>query len=203
MHHVLERQLKHVFGSIYRHPAGLEEFLKVVSETYEHFDEDRALLERVLELSSKEYRDNNKKLEEAKGNIEKLVEERMQELRSEHAKFLAIINSIPIGMILVDKDNTVTNFNHSAQTILGVKDTASALTFLDVASALSPVCDISKKCYEFREKMVTIDTHDVTFGPKSLRITLVPAASTREIASTGIVILIEDTTKRKILEEHK
>ncbi len=51
MHHILERQLKRVFGSIYKRPPDLEEFLRVISETYEHFDEDRTLLERSLELS--------------------------------------------------------------------------------------------------------------------------------------------------------
>lgn len=60
--------------------------LILVSDTYRHFDEDRALTERSLELSSKELSEKNKKLEEdleelkrSKGHIEELEEAQARE----------------------------------------------------------------------------------------------------------------------------
>ena len=98
MHHILERQLNNVFGSIYKRPLGLDDLLKVVSDTYEHFDEDRILLERSLDLSSKEYFDNQKNLVEAKEHIEKLVQERTRELEKEHAQLVASVDSLSVGL---------------------------------------------------------------------------------------------------------
>lgn len=61
MHKTLKKQIKKFFG------AGpltreLGEFLNEVSRTYRGYDEDRALLERSLEISSKELTAINQRL---------------------------------------------------------------------------------------------------------------------------------------------
>ena len=64
MHSILKRQLR-------RHlhvkqpediPTELEDFVEAVSATYDHFDEDRELLERSIEISSNELQEINKQL---------------------------------------------------------------------------------------------------------------------------------------------
>ncbi|MES3006037.1 MAG: hypothetical protein V4664_03770 [Patescibacteria group bacterium] len=64
MNKVLERQIKKLFGGMENIPKGIDEFLKVISATYDHADEDRLLIERSLEISSKELGDLNKKTQE-------------------------------------------------------------------------------------------------------------------------------------------
>src|SRR4051812_45586833 len=63
MNKVLERQLKRVFGSLESVPKNIEPFLKVVNDTYDHNEEDRAMIERSLDISSKELSELNKRLQ--------------------------------------------------------------------------------------------------------------------------------------------
>ena len=75
-HKTLERQIKKFLGEQVSLSPELMGLLQAVSDTYVHSDEDRALIERSLELSSKELSQNYKTLEE-KGM---LLKERVDEL---------------------------------------------------------------------------------------------------------------------------
>jgi len=88
MHHLLERQLKKFFGDNPVFPPEQKAFFKTVNDTYTGYDQDRVLLERSFELSSKEFVELNNKvtklLEELKiekESVEKKVVERTQELK--------------------------------------------------------------------------------------------------------------------------
>ncbi len=82
MNKVLERQLKKAFGALENVPPTLAAFLKLVSDTYDHAEDDRVLIEHSMELSSKELSELNKKtIEESdklKTNLGEL--ERMNKL---------------------------------------------------------------------------------------------------------------------------
>src|ERR671911_389293 len=54
MHRLLRRQLKKYLGIEGEVPAALQPFVAAVGAPYADFDSDRAMLERSLELSSKE-----------------------------------------------------------------------------------------------------------------------------------------------------
>jgi PAS domain S-box-containing protein len=54
MNKLLLRQTKKSFGDINKVPPALLNFLQVISETYDDFDQDRGLAERSIELSSQE-----------------------------------------------------------------------------------------------------------------------------------------------------
>lgn len=60
MHKLLERQLKHAFGSLEDVPAGLASFLEAVDATYRESDSDRELLERSMDLTSQELLEMNR-----------------------------------------------------------------------------------------------------------------------------------------------
>lgn len=79
MNKVLERQLKKVFQSLENVPPGLESLLKLVSDAYDHAEEDRVLIERSLEISSKELgalnqqtRDEAEKLKVSNNELERM-----------------------------------------------------------------------------------------------------------------------------------
>jgi len=67
MHHLLERQLKKAFKGAFSSSPESETLLKVVSDTYNNYDQDRRLLERSFDLSSKEFT-------ELHGRVLKLLE---------------------------------------------------------------------------------------------------------------------------------
>lgn len=115
MHKVLERQIKKTYGGLDTIPLELRSFLDIIGATYEHFDEDRSLLERSLELSSKELIENNQRL---RIEIEK-VNTQTHRIKEEKVKDEAIITSIGDGLIVTDKDSKILIMNYPAQTMLG------------------------------------------------------------------------------------
>ena len=61
MHSILKRQLRKYLGSE-KAPEKYTELFKAISMTYEGFDKDRDLIERSLEISSKELTEKNERL---------------------------------------------------------------------------------------------------------------------------------------------
>jgi PAS domain S-box-containing protein len=59
MHSLLRRQLKKTFGAAAPSDAALERFFEAVDAAYEQYDEDRRMLERSLDLSSRELLEAN------------------------------------------------------------------------------------------------------------------------------------------------
>jgi two-component system NtrC family sensor kinase len=97
MNKVLERQLKKVFGSLEAVPPGFEALLKTVSDTYDHAEEDRLMIERSLEISSKELGELNKKTKEESDKIKTNLGE------TEHLNTLMIDRELK--MIELKKEN--------------------------------------------------------------------------------------------------
>jgi signal transduction histidine kinase/CheY-like chemotaxis protein len=73
MHRLLRRQLKKYLG-LEEGPAALQPFLAAVDAAYADFDSDRAMLERSLELSSKELSDARDEATEARRRLTDALE---------------------------------------------------------------------------------------------------------------------------------
>ena len=76
---VLQRQLKKLFGAIENIPEDLHAVLRVVSETYDHQDRDRRMLERSIELSSSEMKQLNALLRKESEENSKALFEKLKE----------------------------------------------------------------------------------------------------------------------------
>ena len=117
MHKILDRQIKKFFSNVETLPENEKEFLETISTTYEHFDEDRSLLERSLGLSSKELTEINTKLKEEIGK----VNAQAVKLEENSIKDEAILSSIGDGMIVIDQEGRITVMNNQAEFMLGWK----------------------------------------------------------------------------------
>jgi len=80
MHRLLKRQLKRHLGIDGEVPENLRAFLDAVDETYRHYDDDRDLLERSMELSSMELMQANADLRSVLDDLENRVRERTADL---------------------------------------------------------------------------------------------------------------------------
>lgn len=132
MHRVLERQIRRFIGDA-PIPPMWQEMLQAVSETYAHSDEDRALLDRSLELSSQEFLENSRQLREAKEKTEEIVKERTRELKhamgdlqvqkerleESKAKDEAMLLSIGDGLIATDKEGVIVMVNGAFERLMG------------------------------------------------------------------------------------
>jgi PAS domain S-box-containing protein len=101
MHKLLERQLRHKFGDAQNWPSGLEDLLADISRTYEEADQDRAQVERSLELMSRELMQRN------------------SELRTKQREQQVIFNSVPAIIIYKDTQNRILRLNEKAAQALG------------------------------------------------------------------------------------
>ncbi len=61
-HSLLRRQIRRIYGDLPSVPEAVRPFLAVVDEAYRQFDADRVMLERSLDLSSRELLDANRDL---------------------------------------------------------------------------------------------------------------------------------------------
>ncbi len=96
MHRILVRQIKKYLGNNIPAIPGWEEFIKSVSDTYDNSDEDRELIERSLEISSKE-------------------------LKEAEARFRQIADAAEEWVWEVNKDGLFTYSNTIVERILGYK----------------------------------------------------------------------------------
>ena len=117
MHTVLDRQIKKFFANSDSISEELKAFFEIIGKTYEHFDENRSLMERALGLSSQELTAINNKL---RSEIEKV---NIQTLKLEESRIKdeAILSSIGDGMVVTDKEGKIVIMNNQAELMLGWK----------------------------------------------------------------------------------
>ena len=70
MHSILKRQIKRYLGEHPSLPPELQNLLESVSKTYTDFDDDRAFLNRSFEISSKEFLEKSRLIEETRAKVE-------------------------------------------------------------------------------------------------------------------------------------
>lgn len=64
MNRLLQRQLKRSFGNEANIPPEIQSFVQAVERSYNHYEEDRKLLERAMNISSEELEETNKQLQD-------------------------------------------------------------------------------------------------------------------------------------------
>jgi PAS domain S-box-containing protein len=79
-HRLLNRQIKKHFGD--DPPAGLTPFLEAVSQSYEHYQSDRNLIERAMNISSAELTQSNRKLLDESKRHKLLIESLKDSIKS-------------------------------------------------------------------------------------------------------------------------
>src|ERR1017187_4252777 len=75
MNKLLQRQLQKHFGGAEQVPENCIELLDVISESYDHYEKDRKMMERSIELSSKEMIELNSQLKNEKEELKKAHKE--------------------------------------------------------------------------------------------------------------------------------
>lgn len=93
-HKLLERQLKRHLGHLNTVPEPLQAFIAVVDAAYQQADEDRARLERSMELSSQELLQANMELRKLVQTMEHQVAERTAELTRANAELATALQTL-------------------------------------------------------------------------------------------------------------
>lgn len=155
MHRLLERQLKKIPNDKFPFSPELEAFLKVVSNTYDNYDEDRKFLEHSFDISSKEFLELNNKvlklfeeLKIEKESVEQKVIERTQDLTLANERLLEL-----------DKVKTefISVAAHQLRTPLSAIKWALSLLIDEDSTNLSPEQrSLIMKGYESNERIINL-----------------------------------------------
>jgi len=101
MNKTLQLQLKRFFGTPEHVPADMLPFLDIISQTYEDFDHDLLLMERSLEISSKELNEN------------------AQVFKRSHERLQAVLEHCPLPIVLLDAQGRVEYYNQRGTDLFG------------------------------------------------------------------------------------
>lgn len=97
MNKLLKRQLNKYLGGEENLPENMLRFLQTVSDSYDHYEKDRRLLERSIEISSME-------LKELNGKLKRETEEESKEVFKQLKESLVLINEDNEEIIPSDLD---------------------------------------------------------------------------------------------------
>jgi PAS domain S-box-containing protein len=119
MHPLLQRQLKKCFGTDLPDDPSLRRLVEMVDAAYTHADVDRAMVERSMEISSRELNDRNEKIAAAE------------------KKYRQIFENVSEGIFQFDPDGKILSANPAMAAIFGYPD-ADALreNISDIAAQL-------------------------------------------------------------------
>ncbi|HYC79759.1 MAG TPA: ATP-binding protein [Candidatus Binatia bacterium] len=199
MHRILLRQIERSLGTDREIPADFQKLLNLISDTYEHFDEDRDLLDRSLSLSSAEFLEKSRKLMEAKEKVEDMVRERTQELRETQARLIASIESLSLGFLILDNDGDVFHVNKMFNQILEVKYAKDIDTIDTLLKNRLGLAELFRKAQSTKQ---SISSKNIQYGQKAVSIFVTPITLI-PTETIGAVIVIEDSTKEKQIDKAK
>ncbi|MEM7158819.1 MAG: ATP-binding protein [Myxococcota bacterium] len=114
MHRLLRRQLRRHLAEGESLPESVERLLEAVSAAYEQSDDDRRLLERSLELTSRELMQRNRELQ---ADVEGRVRAE-QALRDREAQTRAILAALPDLLLVVSPHGEVREIHSVGRSFL-------------------------------------------------------------------------------------
>jgi len=81
LNRLLSRQIKRAFGKDYEPSPEMQKFFETINSSYDHFEKDRAIIERAMKISSEELRRSYEKL---------IIQKELERKNVELERFVAI-----------------------------------------------------------------------------------------------------------------
>ena len=147
MHKLLATQIKRHMKEEQEIPPGWKEFIEAVSLAYQEFNDDYALMERAMNISSEELMEKNsaltgeilkrKQVEDKLMDINLELEQRVKirtkelnqtnqklnievnKLNESESRIRTIMNSVVDGIVTIDEDGIIESINPAAEQIFG------------------------------------------------------------------------------------
>jgi len=153
MHRLLQRQIKRFLDGRDAMPEGLSLFIAAVNEAYENADADRLLIERSLDLMSKELTDRNSELRN------QLTERQNAEAQLEQLLSLlgTTLESTTDGILALNKDGRLVRFNQRFVDLWRIPDEITA--FWEHERMLGFVCGQLRRPEDFLAKVDYLCLH--------------------------------------------
>ena len=135
--------------------------------------------------------------------LEQKVAERSQELSVEKARLIASIDSMPLGFLIANKDDRVLLRNRILTELFRLDDKKETV-LEDIAKHMDKNFDLKAKTEECMKEGKICEMKEILFESKFLRGIIAPIIVGDDSQGTiGYVLLFEDITKAKVLEQSR
>ena len=200
MNKLLERQLNKVFGSLDAVPSNIQKILDIISVTYDHAEEDRIMIERSMEISSKEFGELNQRLKRETLELQSKLDELARAEESEKSS-REILDAMKEGCEILDPNWRFLYVNDAmAKIARRTKEELMGRTLLEVEPGIenTEVFARFKHCMDTRETQEIETEFKFNDGSTSwFQVNVQPVPR-------GIFVIASDITVRKgELEELK
>src|SRR3990172_9301305 len=181
-HKLLERQLKRFFDQADALPEEMQAFIEAVNNAYSQSDKDRFMLERALELSSRE-------------------------LMQANSEMRATLESTADGILVVDAQGKIVSFNQKFVEMWGIPD--DILASRDTDKAIAFVLDKFSNPDSFLKKVreiyaqPDIETYDILKLKNGTVIERYSLPQKLGNTCVGRVWSFHDITKNHLIEQEQ
>lgn len=210
------KRLNEAVKTIQEAAAGDLDVLTPVSERKDEFDAlamgINMMIEEVktrnTELHSKiEQLDKNRlilyslseDIQEEKQKVEAKIVERTKELCEERAKILSLIESVKLGIIMIDLSFNIVLANSASKVIFG-RFPGEPLLFKDLENLLKGI-KLSQALSYYVEEGKPMNVQEIRIKEKHFRLFLSPVRDIAEKIFIGAVMILEDITEQKLVEQ--
>ncbi len=141
----------------------------------------------------------NKELEQAKAHVEEQVVERTRSLVKEHARLEASVGSLPLGLILTNRDFFISSINSEAEKILTTDTERIGGGSESYAEILRDDLRLGPAVNKAIEQKRRLDLPEKIYRDRFIQLTVAPIILHDAPQAIGAIILLEDVTEKKIV----
>lgn len=176
--------------------AELTQALSELSQHNKLLSDSREALTNVLE-DQKQLEDE---LKATNAHIEQKVQLKTAQLREEHARLQATVDSLPLGLVILDNDLEQLSCNKIFEQIVDQtvekKTTHTAPLLLDNFKIKTHI----QSCLQRR---AAVSLKDIDYEGKVLRMHMAPIVEHRDSLATGVVVVVDDVTEERVMQRSK
>lgn len=152
-------------------------------------------------IDTTELRAKEREMYEAKKSVEKKVAKRTAELSAERGRLLSLVESVKLGVLMVDLSFNVILANSTAKMIFA-KKIDEDIKFEDLDKKLSGInLSHALSYYVADQKMLNIQ--EIKIGENYFRLFMSPVRDINEKIFIGAVIVLENITEQKNIDRIK
>jgi two-component system phosphate regulon sensor histidine kinase PhoR len=128
------------------------------------------------------------------------VEKNLKDLSEEHGRMSSLVESVKLGVIMVDLSLNVILANSAAKKVLG-KPAAKKINFKDLSDKIKGSVDISQALSYYVHNGTPLNIKEVLIEDRYFRLFMSPVRDIVNKIFIGAVIVIEDITEQKKLDK--
>jgi signal transduction histidine kinase len=133
-------------------------------------------------------------------NMVKEMQTRTRKLSEGLGRLQSLVESVKLGVIMVDLSLNVVLSNSAANKMLG-KPIKKKLTFKDLSEKIKSTVDISQALSYYVHTGTPLNIQEVMIEDKYFRLFMSPVRDINEKIFIGAVVVIEDITEQKMLDK--